>query len=280
MGTTMKKSIFAFALLIPALGVLACDADDDSGDELMTRGLELDPAACGGSEKIPEGAEMVATSKNTLLVTEQILDQVLGIAGASTTEYTCSCDGAGGGECYPKVVDNQVYCASMGCDKCKLNSTSGSAGLAINRLAAQCGAKIVDDELAKGRGSKVQDWAAEQGFAKPEFSQNGGEALAPDGYGLVVEHIGGRSLVFAVPNKLFDEKTGELLKLVGPPGNPENPPLQAAFGGKVKCYCSAAGSCSFTGDGVCSPAPGQNCDGSCTVSGKGLTAGKTFAPSP
>jgi hypothetical protein len=279
MVTIMKKSMFAFALLIPMFGVLACD-DDSSDEALVTRGAELEGELCGAGEVLPKGAQIVATSQNTLLVTQEIYDEAAGIAGGAGKEYSCSCDGAGGGKCYPKIVGNEVYCTSMGCDSCKLNSSSVSSAVAVERLDAQCGSKVVDDELAKGRAHKVEDWASSQGFPQAELSANGREVTAPDGYGLVVEKIGGRSLVYAVPDSLFDAKSGELLKFVGPASDPDNAPLQAAAGGKVKCYCSSAGSCSFTGDRVCADSPGQTCEGSCTVSGKGLTAGKIFEPSP
>lgn len=280
MMTIIKNSTFVLTLMASTLGLLACD--EESSDELMTRGAELDPQTCGKGVALPKGAEVVVSSKNTLLVSYPIPDAIAGISGAGSTEYTCSCGGSsnGDGKCYPKLIGNEVFCSASGCDSCNLNSSIATGDVAVARLTAQCGAPMVDEELVASRVAKVQDWTSQQGFPQPELTANGREATAPDGYGLVLERVGGRSLVYAVPESLFDQKTGELLKAVGPQGDAENMPLQVAVGGKAKCYCSAGGSCSFTSDGLCADSPGHSCSGSCTISGKGLKPGKIFEPSP
>ena len=263
----MSFKATAFSLVIGlTCTFFVAGCDDGVSIEPDARGLEsqesplvladaLPPEACSQGANVPEGASLVATAAGTLVADYMLQDPMMGISMAASTEYSCDCTGEGGGTCYPKLIGSDVFCVSMSCSDCSLQETSVSGFTALERATAACGLDYGEEEhqAVTVRARQIRDWQARQRIPEPQFDSEGVWATAPRGHRPVMEllDLGTSRIVYAAPEEMFDRATGELLRAAGPPNFGGDLLLQAAAGGRAKCYCSGSGSCSFTLDNVC-----------------------------
>ncbi len=269
MNQQTRQGALVIAIGILAVLLPACDGGEpaepiEPEHEAAQQSLEpaenLPPAACGQAQALPPGADVVATARGTLVADYMEEDPQLRISSAGSTEYSCNCTGEGGGTCYPKLVGSDVVCVSMSCTSCSLVTTSVSRFTALERATAACGEEYGEENerLVARRVSQVRQW--QERFRVPEmvYSRGNADATAPRGTKLVVELVGTARVVYAAPERFFDAQTGELLRAVGPANDSGHLLLQAAGGGKAKCFCDGDGSCSFTMDGVCAGTCGRD----------------------
>lgn len=186
------------------------------------------------------------------------------------TEYWCTCNPGSGssGSCYVKMAGTTAGCVSMSCTQCTLHSRQIGKGNKVKLQDVACGAAAVNPAALANRVNEVQAFRAANQLPDPIVSADRHEAYAPAGYDLVLERIGGRELIYLVP-----ESSGTR-GAVGPSTTGPTP-VQAAIGKpRVKCSCSGTGSCKFTMDNVC--VPDSTCTGElgCSVTVKG---GKSLA---
>ena len=275
---THNKTIVAIGLAA-LLCAAACDDVEVIGPEAQlesaTLPLEptdnLPPESCGAAAALPPGADVVATDRGTLVADFLEEDPRLRISSAGSTEYSCNCQGAG--TCYPKLVGSDVVCVSMSCTECTLVTTSVSRYTALERATAACGGEYGEgnEELVAHRVEQIRAWQSRFRLPALVYSRNHVNATAPRGTRLVVELLGTARIVYVAPESFFDPDTGELLRAAGPANDSGELLLQAAGGGKAKCFCSGDGSCSFTMDGVCAGTCGRgDGDRGCVIKVRGV----------
>ncbi|MFO7567653.1 MAG: hypothetical protein R6X02_33730 [Enhygromyxa sp.] len=237
-----------------SLGVTACDSGSDSLGSSQLRSIPDNsvpseaPEPCGDALELPDNAVLMATEDQTLLVTVGFEDPQMAMAGAGAWEYWCECTGDAGA-CQVQVVGQYTQCFSQSCTKCERKSRRVRAIKALAQLVDTCDPATIDDAAIAARLAQLEAWTAERDYPAPVFEDQT-EALAPEGFGLVVELVGGRMLTYAVPLEHFDEDE-ELLHFVGPANEGAEPLMQAAGGGKVSCSCDGSGECSFSANGLC-----------------------------
>lgn len=276
----LRKLVLGLGILA-LLGALACDEaeviEPEEGLDSVEQSLEptdnLPPEACGASQALPPGAQVVATAKGTLVADYMEEDPHLAISSAGSTEYSCSCSGEGGGTCYPKLVGSDVVCVSMSCTSCTLTATSVSRFTALERATAACGTDYNEENerLVARRVAQIREWQSRFRLPELNYNRNHTNATAPEGTKLVVELVGTARIVYAAPERFFDGETGELLRAAGPANDTGELLLQAAGGGKAKCFCDGSGSCSFSMDGVCAGTCGTGeGDRGCVIKVRGI----------
>lgn len=249
---SLSCALFGATLLTTSL--LACDpgeADEPTELRAMPAGAVPSdpPAPCGDAAELPESAVLVSSTADKVAVSVGFEDVEKAMTGATAIEYSCACNGEGA--CQVQVVGGKyVQCYSKSCSDCTLNETKASAVRALDHLATSCDPGVVDDEAAAARADAVAAWTADQGYPAPVFSEDGHEATAPEGFGLVVEEVGGRALTYAVPLDHFDED-GDLLDFVGPDNAGAGTIAQVVGGSALSCYCDGSGMCGFVPSGLC-----------------------------
>lgn len=252
--TPLSRALLTGALLTTAITLSACDTDESTTDDL--RGFEGTvpselPKPCGDAIQLPKNTVMVARSNKKVTATTGWEDPQARMSGATAWEYSCSCT-EGAGACQVQVVGGEwVQCFSESCTTCKLEESKTSSLHALALLETTCDPDVIDDDFADQRAELVAEWAAEKGYPQPNYKQDGHDAKAPDGYGLVMEVVGGRALTYAVPEEFFDEKTSELLGFVGPGNDSDVVIAQVSGGNKLTCDCDGNGDCSFEQSGLC-----------------------------
>jgi hypothetical protein len=261
---TFVVGIGLVALLAAGCGEAEVVEPAGEGWQAVERSLEptdnLPPEACGAAQALPPGADVVATARGTLVADFMEEDPQLRISSAGSTEYSCNCTGEGGGTCYPKLVGSDVVCVSMSCTACSLVTTSVSRFTALERATAACGTDYNEENerLVARRVSQVREWQARFRLPEMVYSRDHTNATAPEGTKLVAELVGTARVVYAAPERYFHPETGELIHAAGPANDSGQLLLQAAAGGKAKCFCDGSGSCSFTMDGVCAGTCGRS----------------------
>lgn len=252
------------------LGDCQCDFTQASGDEAFPGTVTCGgtnapgPNACEAVEELYSlDPDIVVTKRGSIIVSYDEGQQDEARVGGGT-EYWCTCS-EGGGSCNVKMFGTTASCVSMSCTKCTLNSRKIGRSSAVQLRDITCGAAAIDDAAVDQRLQEIAAFRRGNNLPEPRHSRNGREAWAPLGYDLVLERVGGRELVYVVP----EDPTASPSRAVGP-ATQGDPPIQARIGKpKVKCNCSGEGSCSFTMDNVCVPA--SSCSGTmgCTVTVKG-----------
>lgn len=250
------------------LGDCVCDFTQPSGDEAFQGTVDCSgatapgPNYCEAVEELPSlDPDVIVTGSGTVIVSyDRASDSRASVGGG--TEYWCSCSG-GGGSCYVKMFGTTASCVSMACTQCTLNSRAVGKSSAVRMRDMACGAGAIDEAAVARRSAEIAAYRAANRLPEPVVSRNRREAQAPAGFDLVLERVGGRELVYVVPEGSARDAA------VGPAAQGDAP-IQAMVGKpKVKCNCSGQGSCSFTSDNVCVPA--SSCSGSmgCSVTVSG-----------
>ncbi|MFZ5446279.1 MAG: hypothetical protein ACOZQL_40200 [Myxococcota bacterium] len=223
---------------------------------------EPPPNYCAGVEDFSAlQPDVFVTGTGSIIVSHvEAAPQRASVGGG--TEYWCTCSG-GSGSCYVKMTGTTASCVSMSCTQCTLNSRQIGKGSTVKLQDVACGAAAVDPAALAQRVKEVQAFRAANRIPDPIVSADRHEAYAPAGYDLILERIGGRELIYLVPE-------GTSTRGAVGPSTSGPAPVQAAIGKpRVKCSCSGTGSCSFTGDNVC--VPDSTCSGErgCSVTVKG-----------
>ena len=253
----------------------ACDAPG-SGDLSELRDVPLgskvsaSPEPCGEAQELPaESVLLPSDTSEGVTVSVGFEDAQARMSGATAWEYWCACQGAGA--CQVQVVGNYVQCFSQSCTKCELKSRRVRSLAALEVLGTSCDPATIDEQAITERLDQLATWTSEHDYPAPIFADDGATADAPEGYGLVVEHVGGRMLTYAAPLDHFDEG-GELLDFVGPTNEGGEYIYQASGGPKLTCNCEGSGDCSFQANGLCKgPCATSGSQRGCVVKGGKLT---------
>ena len=199
---------------------------------------DADSAICSEtSTPIPAGAEIVIDDDR---------DEILAIVGGNTTVYTCDCV-EGSGTCTPSMnaQETDVIClGAPGCARCQRNSsTSVRAPVEREFRDLEVGYSTCldtseeEDAAFDARVAELELYLDAMGF--PGLDYEGDEAVAPRGWLLGDEEVGGRSL--AVP--VLEEDA-----------------LQGLNKPRAKCKCTTSGSCHWEGLACVSNGFPNTCD--------------------